>query len=146
MKISAIKNRFFVNSSLCVAGLVFKSSALFPLISWPSRASACGSRNRCRSRQIVKGCEEFLPKFPQTCQKYSKENDLQKNVCTLILGGIFVKTKQNSDFAKVFTHFAQISTYFARILSDFARIFTKSKVLGVHSHRRLLHQWWFMAL
>jgi len=49
-------------------------------------------------------------------------------------GAIFVKSNTCSDFAKVFTHFAHIST-------DFARIFTKSKVLGVHLHPRLLHQW-----
>ena len=38
-----------------------------------------------------------------------------------------------SDLAKVFTHLAKISI-------AFARIFTKSKVLGVGLHSRLLHQ------
>jgi len=33
-----------------------------------------------------------------------------------------------------------MSTDFARVLEDFARIFTKSKVLGVRLHSRLLHQ------
>jgi len=68
----------------------------------------------------------------------------QKNVCTFILGAIFVKSKHMQQFAKVFIHFSQISTEFAWILRDFAWIFTKSKVLGVRLHPlhpRLLHQW-----
>jgi len=36
----------------------------------------------------------------------------------------------------------KISTDFARILSDVAWIFTKSKLLGVRLHPRLLHQWY----
>jgi len=41
------------------------------------------------------GCEGFCPNFPRLARKYSKENDLQieKHVCTLILGAIFVKSK-----------------------------------------------------
>jgi len=61
----------------------------------------------------------------------SKNN--KKNVCTSVLGGSFLNLSTCSDFAKVFTHFAQIST-------DFVLIFTKSKVLGVRFHPRLLHQ------
>jgi len=44
-----------------------------------------------------------------------------------------------SGFCEVFHSFAQISTDFARILKDFARIFTKSKLLEVCLHPRLLH-------
>jgi len=48
------------------------------------------------------------------------------------LGGISVQIFR--DFAKVFTGFS-------RIFRDFARIFTKSKLLIVRLHPRLLHHW-----
>jgi len=56
----------------------------------------------------------------------------------LQLGAIFAHFYRGflifSDFLKVFRDFAQI-------LTDFSRIFTKSKILGVRLHPRLLHQW-----
>jgi len=44
------------------------------------------------------------------------------------------------DFAQIFRDFVKVYRDFAQISSDFARIFTKSKLLGVLLHARLLLQ------
>ena len=74
-----------------------------------------------------------------SCPKNTPKKMTSKKVCTLILGVTLQNQSTYSVFAKVFKHFAQIST--AWFLSDFPQIFTKSEVLGVHLHSRLLHQW-----
>jgi len=66
----------------------------------------------------------ILPKFPE---KNSKENDLKKTVCALILSAIFVNSKHIQRFYPRFHIFCPNST-------DFARILTKSKVLGMRLH------------
>jgi len=45
------------------------------------------------------------------------------------------------EFAQIFRDFEKVFTDFAQISLNFARIFTKSKLLGVHLHPRLLHHW-----
>ena len=78
---------------------------------------------------------------------HPKKKKTSAKTSALWFGVPFLKSQNTySDFVKVFTHFAQISIDFARILSDFARIFTKSKVLGVRFHPRLLHQWTRLSL
>jgi len=76
-----------------------------------------------------------LPRYPLACRKRGKlKNDHQKkNVCTSILGAIFVESKEHTAILRKFTHISQIST-------DCARIFTKSKRLWVRLHSRLQDQ------
>jgi len=71
------------------------------------------------------------PFFGMTSKKAALHVILQK------LGAIFAQISRY--LAKVFTFFVQISTNFAQIFRDFSRIFTRSKLLGVGVHPRLLH-------
>ena len=58
----------------------------------------------------------------------------QKKFCTLILGALFVKSKHIQRICEGFHTFCPS-------FHRFDRNFTKSKVLGVRLHPRLLHQW-----
>jgi len=47
-----------------------------------------------------------LPKFPLTFPKRGKlKHDLQKNVCSFILGAIFLKSKEHTAILRKYTHF-----------------------------------------
>jgi len=95
---------------------------------------------------FVKSKHTSTPKHTQispTLPEKNKKTWPQKNVCTLILGASFRKSKHIQRVCEPFYKFSQISTDFARILSDFAGIFTNQKDLGVlfHPlHPRRLHQ------
>ena len=54
----------------------------------------------------------------------------KKNVCTLILGAIFLTTAHQA----ILRRFSHILPRFPHILREFARIFLKSKLLGVNLH------------
>ena len=92
-------------------------------------------------------CKYFLMGWPQKkvfmwfCRRWASFFSNQTT-----LGAIFARIFREFAqicryFAKVFTDFAQIFTGFVRMFRDFARIFSKSKLLGVRFHPRLLHHW-----
>ena len=92
------------------------------------------------SKQSASGT--IFAKFSLTCPQKPKKRPpkKRKNVCTLI------------DFASMHINrfcecFHTFCTNFHSFCPDFAKIFTKSKLLGVRLHPRLLHQWfWGLAL
>jgi len=77
----------------------------------------------------------FLTKFPLTRTKRTKlKQTFKKNVCTLLLGAIFVKSKHIQRFCEGIHTFCP---NFHRFFPDFHQI----KSFGVRFHTRLLHQW-----
>ena len=82
---------------------------------------------------------QIYPNFPG--KYYIKIWPPKKSLCSYIFGAIIAKSKHIQRFCEGVLHtFGQISTDFALILSDFSQIFTKSNVLGMRLHTRLLHQ------
>jgi len=70
---------------------------------------------------------------PNLPKRTKEKHDLQKNVCTLTLGAILVKSRHIQQFCEGFHTFCPN-------FNRHCRIFTKSEVLGVRSHPRLLHR------
>jgi len=68
-------------------------------------------KQKCRSRQIFEVANDFCPKSPNVPEKYSKENDLQKNDCIYFhVGRIFSNQSTSSTiFAQIISKLAQIS-------------------------------------
>jgi len=84
-------------------------------------------------------CEEFLPKFPQTCSQKSKESGLQKKSLHFLFGHHFCKINSHTAIFRRFAHFYQKKKNFAWILGDFGQIFTNSKFLVGASARFLFY-------
>jgi len=108
---------------------------------WPPKTNGCISlcafSNQATSSNIFTQISPKLPKFPLNVPKRTKlKHDLQKkNVCILILGAIFVKSKHMQELRR-FTH----------ILPKFPQIFpgfSPNQSFGVAVAPpvpRLLHQ------
>jgi len=93
------------------------------------------------SKQSASGT--IFAKFSLTCPQKPKKRPpkKRKNVCTF---WFCLKSVRINRFCECFHTFC---TNFHSFSPDFAKIFTKSKLLGVRLHPRLLHQWfWGLAL
>jgi len=95
-----------------------------------------------------------FPNLPKKTPKNVPPNTGKKSSCDLV--AILFKSKHDGrhfcsyfqgvcgdfqGFCEGFHIFCPDFHDFVRILRDFSRIFTKSKLLGVHLHPRLLHHW-----
>jgi len=78
----------------------------------------CGAAHRYRSRKFFAGAKDFCPNSNQLARKKPIRYDLLKNSSSCYFGHRW-----------------------APFLLIFSGIFTKSKLLGLRLHSRLLHQW-----
>jgi len=90
----------------------------------------------CLNQSTIQAPLLNLPKSPLTCPKTKQKHDLQKkkNVCTLSLGVIFVKSKHIHRFCERFHKFCQ---NFHRFCPDFHLIKNFGDAVAPH----LLRQW-----
>ena len=75
-------------------------------------------------------CEEFLPKFPQTCSQKSKESGLQKKSLHFLFGHHFCKINSHTAIFRRFAHFYQKKKKFCLDFRRFWPDFHQLKIFG----------------